>query len=178
MACSINPKTKRVSRMVKKVLLVIAVLVLSAGGWFVYLLWSAGQFKSLEPHADVKWTPVTGIMGPEDITIHPATGIAYISATDRRAVIRGEPARGGIYAYDLNTVSPQLIHLTEAAGDDFHPHGISLYTNSDGQDSLFVVNHENGRHAVEIYDLSDGILHHRKTITHSIFFRFYPLFLL
>ncbi len=77
--------------MVKKILLAVAAFVLVAGGWFVHLLWSAGQFKTLEPHFDAECTPVAGVSGPEGITIHPDTGIAYISATDRRAVIQGNP---------------------------------------------------------------------------------------
>ena len=151
--------------MIKKILLAVAVVVVAAGAWVVYLMGSAGQFKTLEPHFDGECKPVSGISGPEDITIHPHTGIAYISAADRRAVIRGEPARGGIYAYDLNVGSPQLLHLTKDAAEDFHPHGISLYVGPEGRDSLMVVNHENDRHAIEIYDLGEGKLHHRTTIT-------------
>ena len=136
-------------------MLTVVVLVLAAGGWFVHLLWSAGQFKTLEPHYAGDCTPITGIVGPEDITIHPETGVAYISASDRRAVTQGKPANGAIYAYDLNSIAPELIRLTAGAGGDFHPHGISLYVGENGQDSLFVVNHEDGRHRIEIYDLKD-----------------------
>lgn len=154
--------------MTKKLLLTVAVLVLVAGGWLVHLLWSTGQFKTLEPHFAGECIPITGAAGPEDITIHPATGIAYISASDRRAVIRGKPAGGAIYAYDLNSNLPELVKLTTGAGNDFHPHGISLYLGENGQDSLFVVNHEDGRHRIEIYDLKDGQLFHRKTVTDSM----------
>jgi len=150
--------------MVKKILLAVVVLMLAAGGWFVHLLWSAGQFKTLEAHYAGKCTPITGVAGPEDITIHPETGVAYISASDRRGVTRGKPANGAIYAYDLNSMTPELIRLTAGAGTDFHPHGISLYVGENSQDSLFVVNHEDGRHRIEVYDLKDGQLIHRKTI--------------
>ena len=150
--------------MVKKILFAVVVLVLVAGGWFVHMLWSAGQFKTLEPHYAGECTPITGIVGPEDITIHPETGVAYISASDWRAVTQGKPANGAIYAYDLNSITPELIRLTAGAGGDFHPHGISLYVGENGQDSLFVVNHEDGRHRIEIYDLKDRQLIHRKTI--------------
>jgi len=154
--------------MAKKILLAVMVLVLAAGGWFVHLLWSAGQFKTLQPHYAGECTPITGAVGPEDITIHPETGVAYISASDRRAVIQGKPARGAIYAYDLNSLTPELIRLTVNAGDDFDPHGISLYADPGGQDSLFVINHADNRHRIEIYDLRDGQLIHRKTIAGSM----------
>ena len=154
--------------MLKKILLAVIVLVLAAGGWFVHLLWSDGQFKTLQPHYAGECTPITGVVGPEDITIHPVTGVAYISASDRRAVIQGKPARGAIYAYDLNSLTPELIRLTVNAGDDFDPHGISLYAGPGGQDSLFVINHADNRHRIEIYDLRDGQVIHRKTITGSM----------
>jgi arylesterase/paraoxonase len=93
----------------KKIILTIVVLVLAAAGWFVHLLWSTGQFKTLDPHFAGECTPITGVVGPEDISIHPETGIAYISATDRQAVIQGKSANGAIYAYDLNALTPGLI---------------------------------------------------------------------
>jgi arylesterase/paraoxonase len=154
--------------MAKKIIVAVAALVLVAGGWFVHLLWSTGQFKALEPHYAGECTPITGVVGPEDITIHPETGVAYISASDWRAAVQGQPANGAIYAYDLNAQAPQLLHLLPGASADFHPHGISLYVGESGQDSLFVVNHEEGRHRIEIYDLRAGQLVHRKTITDSM----------
>ena len=150
--------------MAKKIILAILILVLAAAGWFVHLLWSTGQFKTLEPHFAGECTPITGVVGPEDITIHPQTGVAYISASDWRATAQGQPAKGAIYAYDLNYSTPELIRLTANAGADFHPHGISLYVGEKGQDALFVVNHEDGGHRIEIYDLREGQLAHRKTI--------------
>jgi len=150
--------------MVKKILLAVAVLVLAAGGWFVHLLWSAGQFKTLEPHFDGECLQVSGVVGPEDITIHPNTGMAYVSASDWRAINQGKSPNGAIYAYDLNSPAPRLVHLTPDAGSGFHPHGISLYMGEEGQDSLFVINHEAGRHRIEIYDLREEQLIHRKTV--------------
>jgi arylesterase/paraoxonase len=105
------------------------------------------------------------VIGPEDITIHPVTAVAYISASDRRAAGRGQPANGANYAYDLKSGTPQLRNLTPDSDADFQPHGISLYIDKTGQDSLFVINHQKGRHRIEIYDLVDGRLAHRKTLS-------------
>ena len=60
---------------------------------------------------------------------------------------------------------PQLLNLTPGASADFHPHGISLYNGKNGQDALFVINHQKGKHRIEIYDLKNGWLSHRKTIS-------------
>jgi arylesterase/paraoxonase len=133
----------------------------------VYLFWSAGQFKTIEPHFTGRCKQVTGAIGAEDITIHPQTGIAYISAYDRRAVLEGRAGRGGIYAYDLNAAEPKPVNLTLDAGNDFRPHGISLFVDDD-YDVIFVVNHEGGKHSVEIYDIKDGGLSHRSTLSGSL----------
>ncbi len=126
---------------------------------------SAGQFKTLEPHFAGSCTVVPGIPGAEDITIHPRTGVAYITAADRRSVLAGGNGRGGIYAYDLKADSPQLRNLTPSADEDFHPHGLSLYLGDDGRDVLYVVNHAGGRHTIEVFDLVGDGLSHRGTLS-------------
>ena len=107
-------------------LYVAAAVVLLAVGFFLQLLHAAGQFKTLEPHFSGSCTSVAGILGAEDITIHPRTRVAYISAADRRSMLAGGTGRGAIYAYDLKRESPQLQNLTPDADEDFHPHGIKI----------------------------------------------------
>lgn len=148
----------------KKVLWVLLVLVLAVTGWVVHLLWSAGQFKTIEPHFSGTCRPVHGVVGAEDITIHPGTGVAYISACDRLALRAGQSGRGGIYAYDLKADKPVPVKLTAGPGPDFQPHGISLFVDAAGRDALFVINHSGGSHKIEIYDLKADGLTHRKTV--------------
>ena len=133
-------------------------------GWVVYLLWSAGQFKTIEPHFSGTCREVPGVVGAEDITIHPGTGTAYISMCDRRALTAGQNGRGGIYAYDLNADGAAPVKLTAGPGPDFQPHGISLFVDPGGRDTLFVINHSGGTHKIEIYDLMASGLVHRTTV--------------
>ncbi len=149
----------------KKILSVFLILVVVAVGWVAHLLWSAGQFKTIESHFAGTCKTIRGVVGAEDITIHPATGVAYISVCDRRALMEGKSGRGGIYAYDLNAADPGPIKVTSGPGPDFQPHGISLFVDPGGKDALFVINHSGGIHKVEIYDLVAGSLIHRKTVT-------------
>jgi len=79
----------------KEVLWGLLVMVLAVTGWGVHLLWSAGQFKTIEPHFSGTCREVHGVVGAEDITIHPGTGVAYISACDWRARKVGQKGRGG-----------------------------------------------------------------------------------
>ena len=141
------------------------VLILALAGWVVQLFSVAGQFKTIEPHFDGQCRQIKGVVGPEDITIHPKTGIAYISSCNRRAVERGRPGGGAIYAYKLGQDPAGLINLTPDADKDFQPHGISLFLGAQGRDELFVVNHQGGKHKIEIYDLEDGQLSHRQTLS-------------
>lgn len=151
--------------MFKKTIGVVLVLLIIIVIWFVNLLWSAGQFKTIKPHFNGECKQIPGLTGAEDITIHPKTGIAYISACDRRAVATGKEGMGAIYAYDLKASNPVLFNLTSSMGKDFQPHGISLYVDNKAKDFLFVINHAGGRHTVEVFELIGIALYHTKTIS-------------
>jgi arylesterase/paraoxonase len=148
----------------RRLLVGVAVVVALVGVWFVWLLDAAGEFRTLTPHFDGTCTPVTGLVGAEDITIHPRTGVAYLSSCDFRSVLGGRPARCSLYAYDLSTPSPRLVDVLPDADPGFRPHGLSLYVAPDGAATLFVINHADGRHAIEVYDVGATRLTHRATI--------------
>lgn len=148
---------------------VAVVLLLVAGGAFRQL-WRAGAFRSIDPHFAGSCRLVPGAVGTEDLTIHPRSGVALVSSSDRRAGMQGRPVPGGIYAYDLNAPEPRLINLTPDADLSFQPHGLSLWTGQGGRDVLFVVNHppeQTGLPAdtVEVFDYDEGRLVHRATLT-------------
>jgi arylesterase/paraoxonase len=146
-------------------LYVVVIVVAVVGGFVVQLLYAAGQFRTLEPHFAGRCTPVAGLLGPEDLTIHPRTGVAYISTTDRRSVFEGGPGRGAIYAYDLKAASPRPVNLTPAADEDFRPLGLSLYLGDDGRDVLYAINHAGGRPTIEVYDFVSTKLSHREALS-------------
>jgi len=150
--------------MLKRIVIISLIILLGIIAWVLNLLWTAGQFKTIEPHFACECSEVTGLSGAEDITIHPKTGIAYISACDRRSASVGKTVPGAIFSYEPGTAEPKLLNLTPDAGNDFQPHGISLYT-GDGGDVLFVINHGEGKHKVEVFDLKEGRLIHRKSIS-------------
>jgi arylesterase/paraoxonase len=151
--------------MTKRIGIAVLLLVSLVAGGAVHLYWVAGQFKTIEPHFSGKCKSVAGVVGPEDITIHPRTGVAYVSACDRRALQEGEPGSGAIYAYDLNTVTGEPVDLTPDADPDFQPHGIGLFVGEAGHDVLFVINHQGGEHRIDVFDLMEGELIHREALT-------------
>jgi arylesterase/paraoxonase len=82
----------------------------------------------------------------------------------------GRAVPGAIWAYDLNAPGATPVNLTPRADARFQPHGISLWAGPDGRDALFVVNHPvegdtHAPHAIEIFDLTEGGLLHRATLT-------------
>jgi len=152
------------------ILTALAVVVLLVAGFSLRLMWRAGAFRSVESSFAGTCRLVKGAVGSEDLTIHPRSGLALVSACDRRALMRGAPVPGAIYAYDLEAASPTMVNLTPDADVSFQPHGISLWTGSDGRDVLFVVNHPplaggGTGNTVEIFDLEAGRLVHRATLT-------------
>lgn len=152
--------------MKRRVLLLVLFLVLcAAGAWVLSLYWLAGEFKTIQPYFSGTCKEVPGIVGPEDITIHPARPLAYISGYDRRAARTGGKGRGAIFAYDLSAEAERPVNLTPKADEDFRPHGISVFAGADGRDVLFVVNHQGGAHRIDVFDLRDGGLVHRDSIT-------------
>jgi arylesterase/paraoxonase len=149
---------------------VLALIAVLAGGFVLRIFWLAGTFRRIHPHFAGACRHVPGPVGPEDITIHPGTAIAYISAADRRALRAGTPVPGAIYAYDLNAAGAQPVNLTPQADTSFQPHGISLWVNDRGPDVLFVINHPAPgtspyENSVEVFDVDGTTLIHRATLT-------------
>lgn len=146
------------------------------GGLFLQTLHSGGTFKTIEPHFAGTCTRVDGVVGAEDITVDSDTGIAYISAMDRRKLAATGEHDGGIYIYLPGTYERPAKLVTDYEGP-FHPHGISLWkapANSGLYDRLFVVNHPplsddsdapgTQSSQVDIFDIYGLILRHVATV--------------
>ncbi len=147
-------------------LALVAFVLLGILAWFAFdALQAAGHFKTIEPHFEGSCRPVGGMPGPEDITVHPETGIAFISSTDRRAQRTGQRVRGAIYALELGSAEPKPKKLTGELDIEFQPHGLSLFRGPEGQEALFAVSHPRGSHAIEVFDVREGSLLHRETLT-------------
>jgi arylesterase/paraoxonase len=148
-----------------KYLKITAIIVVLFIAWRIFdTIHHAGEFKTLKPHFSGRCQKIGGVAGAEDITIHPQTGVAFISSSDRRALLAEEQTQGAIYAYDLNAESPALKNLTSTFNNTLHPHGLSLYLDENGEASLFVVNHRPDGEFIEIFDYRDSTLAHRESI--------------
>jgi arylesterase / paraoxonase len=149
----------------RRLLVAIAIVVALLAAYVVWFLHAAGEFRTITPHFDGTCVAVPGLTGGEDLTIHPRTGVAYVSSVDWRDVIAGRATSGALFAYDLNATAPRLVDVTPDAPAALLPHGVSLHVAADGATTLFVINHAGGRHSIEIYDVEGPRLTHRRTLT-------------
>jgi arylesterase / paraoxonase len=150
----------------KITLIIITLGVLLVVGLGIKTFYDAGEFKTISPHFKGKCRPISGVLSSEDITIHPRSGLVFISSDDRRAWFQGVKGKqGAIMAYDLKKQINPPSNLTQGFSREFHPHGIGLFAAPDGRSRLFVVNHTQKGHFVEIFDYKAGRLIHRESIS-------------
>ena len=125
-------------------------------------IYEAGSFKKIISHYEGECSLVD-INGAEDITVLN-NGLALISIDDRRKTLAHDQHQGGIYSYNLNENSPQLVSITSLIEFEFHPHGISAFENSQGQIKVIAVNHRKNEHTLELFDYYKDSLLYIKTI--------------
>jgi len=116
---------------------------------------TAGLFSDVAPSFAGSCQTIKGVVGAEDIAIDRQAGLAFISATDRRAPKDKPSAQDGLYVFPL--AHPEL-GVTRLSGTpkDFHPHGISLYRAPGGALTLMAVNHRaSGESSVDIFGVTE-----------------------
>jgi arylesterase / paraoxonase len=133
-------------------------------------LYQSGYFKTIQNRFEGKTQKITGLVGTEDITIDQSTGIAFLSSDDRWAFrLRKQSPKGAISCLNLNDSIPKLNTLTlNFPQEDFHPHGISLYSSPTGKNILFVVNHRKSGNYIEIFEYKNDSLIHRESISNEL----------
>jgi arylesterase / paraoxonase len=151
--------------MIKKTSLAFAVVLGPTVIWFLSVLVPvSGKFQDLDPKLVEHCTTLPVHAGTEDIVIDRMTSNVFVSATDRRRVVR-DNARDGIYAFPLTDPSA-LVRVSPEGMPDFHPHGISLWQR-DGETRLFAISHTPaGTHSVEIFSVGEaGALAHLESVS-------------
>jgi len=117
---------------------------------------AAGVFYDVTPGFAGTCRSIGGVIGGEDIAIDRAAGLAFISATDRRAPKTKPSAQDGLYLFQLAHPERGVTRLS-GSPKDFHPHGISLYRAADGSLTLMAVNHRSdGTSSVDIFAVTEG----------------------
>lgn len=129
-------------------------LVLFSLSLLLYLFLSLGGTNELSPELHYEHcVPIVGAKGAEDIELDASTGLAYVSADDRRSHSSGEQDAGAIYRVKVNGGDPALEKMqgTESL-PDFHPHGISFFQ-EDREKYLYVISHRSPENASLGHDI-------------------------
>lgn len=126
------------------------------------------------------WLDDIPVLGPEDVAIDHAAGLAYVSSQDRLGwrwllpgVLRERDvdwtARGRLYGIDLRKKSSlSELDVPLPPGSGFHPAGIDLHVDPAGRRRLFVVNWRTATEfSIEVFDIVGGRLCHAATATTS-----------
>jgi arylesterase / paraoxonase len=150
--------------MLKKLLITLLVLVLFVTIFFIFNLRQTGFFREIEPIEFGTVHARLPLPGAEDLAISHPDKFLIVSSDDRRATWNGKPGAGGLYYIDLTDQSftPMLL---EPGLPDFHPHGISLLKLDSTRYGVYVVNHNQSGHFIEVFELINKKLKHIQTIT-------------
>lgn len=146
----------------------MVLLLIGIGAYAALFAQRAGLMRALSPTEPGSCSDIAGFLGPEDMAVDQARGIAFIPRADRFGVaMRGAPPMGGIDLLDLAAEHPERRTLSPLPEADFFPHGLDLWTGPEGERRLFAVNH--GRsgddHSVAIFTVGeDNSLSHVETI--------------
>ena len=150
--------------MMKKILVGILIGVLLLFSYVLNIFYSTGYFRQIENSTSLEIVKKIEIPGAEDITISQQDHFALISSDDRAARRDGNGYSGGIYFIDLED-AVYVPHLISSGFDKaFNPHGISLFPIDSGLYQLMVINHVDDAHSIEVFELRDQKLTHRKTL--------------
>jgi arylesterase/paraoxonase len=154
----------------KKTLMFILIFILLIGSFVLRTVWKSGNFKTITNQFSGTAHYIEGPAGVEDITIDQATGLAFLSSDDRWAsTLYKKPIKGAIFSLNLKDSLLQPVSLTnDFKQEDFHPHGISLFSSNDGRKILFVVNHRIERDFIEIFEYVNDSLKHLESISHEL----------
>ncbi len=149
--------------------LIVVVLFLIVASIVFSFLFRGGAFREtvdVSPgHCE---TVATNQGSAEDIEIDRKRGITYLSTLDRRGLVQGKDPSGKILQLDLSNLSIPPISALTSEPEGFRPHGISLFTNENNTQTLFVINHSGGtEERIEIFEkqIEDQLFDHIETLT-------------
>ena len=153
----------------QKVIGMVAVAIIYFG--FDTLL-QAGFFKSLSNSNNTEVVATyTDVWGPEDLEWDRNKSILYISSTNRWAANIGNwEANDGIYFLKTNDPNSQIQRMKSNFSGEFHPHGISLFSENE-LTYLYVVNESSEQNSVELFLVNGDSLMHQKTFVDKLMFK-------
>ncbi|MEZ4885132.1 MAG: SMP-30/gluconolactonase/LRE family protein [Chitinophagales bacterium] len=130
----------------------------------VYTLHSTGYFRTIAPYMQGEIAQQIDLVGAEDMTISKDGNFMLISSDDRAATKKGRPKQGGIYWMDLKKEPFEVKLISGDFKQEFHPHGISLLQLDSTHYKLWVINHVEDKHSIEVFSLEGDSLKYLETL--------------
>ena len=150
----------------KKILITLAVILISIFFYLFYIFYSTGFFRNIENTFDGTIERRIQIPGVEDLQISYEDQFILLSSDDRASRRSGTNVQGHLYHIDLTDTSFNPIELTSEFNSPFFPHGISMIRIAPGIHIVFVINHVSGTHSIEVFELYKDSLVHMETLKH------------
>ena len=140
------------SRLLRRLVAGIGLLVAVLGVAVLFWLNSAGAFVHVTPHFSGSCEGLALPGSAADIRIDRANSTAYLSVLDRSALRAGRDATGTVLRVDLKTHPLAALPALASVPPGFRPGGMSLFTAPDGTQRLFVLSDPpQAPHTVEIF---------------------------
>ncbi len=126
--------------------------------YVLHIFISTGFFRTVENSTNysIQTLPV---IGAEDIDHIPGTNFLIISSDDRAKTRDGIDHLGALYLLNPGSAD-NPVNLTKNLDFDFHPHGIDIIQLDSTTFKIWVINHTNSNHFIEIFLLEDSILNY------------------
>jgi arylesterase/paraoxonase len=148
----------------RKFLLVLALLLSTIAVFVAHIFTSTGYFRAILPSDNDRILGKIDIAGAEDIEISRDAGFAIISSDDRAARRDGNAIQGALYYLDLEKEDATPISLTADFAKPFFPHGISMLQIDSANYRVWVINHFDNQHSIEVFDFNGSTLTHKNTL--------------
>jgi arylesterase/paraoxonase len=142
----------------------ISILFLALLGYVFYIFYSTGYFRSVDNAFAGSMVKKVKLPGVEDMQIAYGDSFMLLSSDDRASRRDGNPKQGHLYYLDLTKPRFTPIPLTTDLKIPFFPHGISMVRMAEHTYRVYAVNHVEGQHSIEVFDLHDNRLTHVRTL--------------
>ena len=137
----------------KKGILGIAFILLAIISYVFHIFYSTGFFREIENAFAGTIEKKVQLPGVEDMQISYEDNFLLLSSDDRASMRDGTINQGHLYYIDLTNASFEPIQLTTDLKMPFFPHGISMIQIAAQRYKIYAINHVDGIHSVEIFDL-------------------------
>ena len=150
----------------KKISFYLLTFLLVFGLFILYTFWTTGFFREISPSNEFgKVTQALDLPGVEDMAIARADSFLILSVDDRAKRRSGKEGLHGLFWMDLRKVPFEAKPIPLPTDLVLYPHGISLIETGPNNYKLAVINHVNGNHSIEIFNIHQGNVEFVRTLT-------------